>query len=313
MDFRPAYLDLLDSGELDRRVQLAHEHQQQCDLCAWMCHANRFEGQVGSCRAPREFSVASYFPHLGEEEPIRGWRGSGTVFFSHCNLNCQYCQNHEIAHSAVGQPTTCERLVSIMLSLQAAGCHNINLVSPSHVVAPIIEAVALAARMGLTIPLVYNTGGYDSPAALALLDGIIDIYMPDMKYGDSSVAKQYSKVPHYWESNQEAVREMHRQVGDLRLDRSGVAQRGLLVRHLVLPDGLAGTNDVMRFLAEEISRDTYVNIMSQYRPEYRATAPEFAPLNRRVHSDEVSEAFDIARSYGLYRFDGLEQLAALAI
>ena len=226
---------------------------------------------------------------------------SGSIFFSWCNLNCQFCQNYDISQLGHGEEIEPEELATMMLSLQARGCHNINLVSPSHVVAPILAAVLIAAEAGLWLPLVYNTGGYDSLEALRLLDGVIDIYMPDMKYADEEIAYRYSRVRNYPAVNQAAVKEMHRQVGDLVLDERGIALRGLLVRHLVLPRGLAGTPEIARFLAEEISPDTYINIMDQYRPCYRAR--QYPPLDRPITPREYEEAMEAARRAGLHRFD----------
>jgi putative pyruvate formate lyase activating enzyme len=245
--------------------------------------------------------VHSYGPHHGEEQPLRGWHGSGTIFFSWCNLRCVFCQNWDISQRGAGQEVDPEELASIMLKLQDRGCHNINLVSPSHVVAQIIAAVEIAARRGLRLPLVYNTGGYDSPEALVLLEGIVDVYMPDMKYGDSDTARRYSKVRDYVAVNQAAVREMHRQVGDLVLDPRGLARRGLLVRHLVLPAGLAGTRRVLAFLSEQISRQTYLNLMDQYHPCYRAE--EYPPLDRPLRPGEFDEAVAHADRLGLGRLD----------
>jgi putative pyruvate formate lyase activating enzyme len=245
--------------------------------------------------------VASYGPHHGEEDPLRGRRGSGTIFFSWCNLRCQYCQNHDISQGPAGREVESKELASMMLSLQASGCHNINFVSPSHVVAEILEALVIAAEAGLRVPLVYNTGGYDSPEALALLDGVIDIYMPDMKYSDKDAARKFSKVGDYPRLNQAAVREMHRQVGDLQLDEQGIAQRGLLVRHLVLPKGLSGTKEIVRFLAQEISTDTYLNLMDQYRPAYKAW--DHPPLDRPTKSQEFKRALKMAQDAGLTRLD----------
>jgi putative pyruvate formate lyase activating enzyme len=311
--FEPAYLSLQRSGALEARAREALGHLDACDLCPRECGVCRRLGKVGLCRTARRARVASFFPHMGEEDPLRGTRGSGTIFFSYCNLRCQYCQNHDISQEGRGETVEAEALADMMLRLQEMGCHNVNFVSPTHVVAQIIEAVAIAAGRGLRIPLVYNTGGYDSLAALALLDGVIDIYMPDMKYADPALALQYSKIKDYPAHNQAAVREMHRQVGDLVLDEDGIAQRGLLVRHLVLPGGLAGTEAVARFLAEEISKDTYVNLMGQYRPEYRAAAEDLGPLSRRVSAEEMAAAFDAARKAGLHRFDTRRQRAWLVI
>ena len=245
--------------------------------------------------------VNSFGPHHGEENPLRGIHGSGTIFFSWCSLRCVFCQNWEISQKGRGYEADPQSLADMMLQLQAQGCHNINLVTPSHVVAQIIAAVQIAAKQGLHLPLVYNTGGYDSPEALSLLDGIIDIYMPDMKYGDSSIARRYSRVRDYVEVNLAAVREMHRQVGDLQLDEKGIAQRGLLVRHLVLPGNRAGSETVIAFLANEISKDTYLNLMDQYRPCYRAN--ENPPLDRPLGENEYRRALDLARLYGLSRLD----------
>lgn len=299
--FEPSYLSLLRSGELQRRVVEAHEHLAACDVCARVCRVNRLSGERGICRTGERARVSSYGPHLGEEAPLRGWRGSGTIFFTRCNLHCQYCQNWDISQTDAGEEVEAEELAAIMLELQSYGCHNINLVSPSHVVPQILAALLIAAGAGLALPLVYNTGGYDSLEMLRLLDGVVDIYMPDMKYGDSAVARRYSLVRDYVKVNQAAVREMHRQVGDLQLDERGLARRGLLVRHLVLPNQLAGTAQVVRFLAEEISKDTYLNLMDQYRPEYLAS--RYLPLNRRITPQEYRHALELAQKAGLHRFD----------
>ena len=301
-EFSPAYLTLLESGELARRVELAYQHLEDCDLCARFCHVNRRSPTKGAvCRTGERAVVYSFGPHHGEEKPLRGTNGSGTIFFSWCNLRCVYCQNWEISHKGLGQEVETEELADMMLSLQSQGCHNINLVSPSHVVAQIIAAVHLAAKGGLRLPLVYNTGGYDSKDALTLLDGTIDIYMPDMKYGDAGLALRYSKVPNYVEVNRAAVKEMHRQVGDLVLDENGIAQRGLLVRHLVLPENLAGTLKVLAFLAQELSPNTYLNLMDQYYPCYRADV--YPPLDRPITREEYRSALGLAEKFGLTRLD----------
>jgi putative pyruvate formate lyase activating enzyme len=238
---------------------------------------------------------------MGEEDPLRGRRGSGTIFFSRCNLRCQYCQNHEISQNDSGELVEPERLAAMMLELQSHGCHNINFVSPSHVVPQILAGLYIAAEAGLRLPLVYNTGGYDSLATLKLLDGVIDIYMPDMKYSDAKIARRYSKIPHYPQVNRTALREMQRQVGDLQIDAQGVAERGLLVRHLVLPNKLAGTKDIVRFLAQEISPNTYLNLMDQYRPAYNAR--KFPELMRSITSQEYQSALQMAHDAGLRRLD----------
>lgn len=259
---------------------------------------DRLAGPAGSCHTGRRARVASYFPHHGEEPPISGWRGSGTIFFARCNLACVYCQNSDISQADDGVEVADEQLAGMMLELQAMGCHNINLVSPSHVVPQFLAALALAVPAGLSLPIVYNTGGYDSLATLRLLDGIVDIYMPDAKYDDDAIAAQFSGVPHYVKVNRLCLKEMHRQVGDLR-PIDGVAARGLLVRHLVLPEGLAGTEGVVRFIAEEISPYTYVNVMPQYRPCYQAF--RYPSLRRRITDGEYAAALRSARSVGLWR------------
>jgi putative pyruvate formate lyase activating enzyme len=300
--FEPAYLALLESGELAERVRRAYARLEDCDLCARYCRVNRRETIRGAvCRTGERAVVSSFGPHHGEENPLRGTGGSGTIFFSWCNLRCSFCQNWEISQKGIGREVEPEEIAAMMLELQGRGCHNINFVSPSHVVAQILAAVELAAREGLRLPLVYNTGGYDSLEALALLDGVVDIYMPDMKYGDSENAHRYSHVKNYWERNQAAVREMHRQVGDLSIDRGGIALRGLLVRHLVLPDDLANSEKVFAFIAQEISPDTYVNVMDQYAPGYRAG--DVPPLDRPVGREEIRQALLLAEKCGLQRLD----------
>lgn len=299
--FEPAYLALHRSGELRRRVAEAYERLRECDLCARQCRVDRRRGEVGGCNTGERAVVCSYHAHFGEEDPLVGTHGSGTIFFSWCNLRCQYCQNYDISQMGTGREVEPEALAAMMLQLQAEGCHNINFVSPSHVVAQILAGLLIAAEAGLRLPLVYNTGGYDSLAALQLLDGVFDIYMPDMKYADEATARKYSKIKDYPAVNQAAVKEMHRQVGDLTLDERGVARRGLLVRHLVLPNGLAGTAEIARFLAQEVSRDTYINVMDQYRPCYRAA--EYPELNRRLTPAEYEEAVRAVQSAGLWRLD----------
>ncbi len=300
-DFEPAYIKLLRSGELRERVAQAFRHLSVCNVCARRCRVDRRAGQVGVCRTGEQAKVSSYGPHMGEEDPLRGWRGSGTIFFTRCNLKCQFCQNYDISQTDAGHAVEPEQLASIMLNLQAQGCHNINLVSPSHVVPQIMAAALIAAQAGLRLPLVYNTGGYDSMEMLELLDGVIDIYMPDMKFSDAETARRYSKVANYPQINQAAVREMHRQVGDLHIDEQGLATRGLLVRHLVLPDSMAGTGEIVRFLANQISPDTYLNLMDQYRPAYKAR--HFPGLDRSLSGREYAEAARLAEEAGLRRLD----------
>lgn len=296
----PEYRLLFASGELGRRAAAARSHLHACHLCGRRCGVDRTAGPpFGSCRTGERAVVASWGPHHGEEEPIRGHRGSGTVFFSFCNLACEFCQNFELSRLGEGREVTSEALAATFLGLQEAGCHNVNLVSPTHVVAQILEALDLAAGSGLSIPLVWNSGGYDSLETLALLDGVVDLYMPDMKYGDAETALALSGVPGYPAVNRAAVREMHRQVGDLVVDGEGVAVRGLLVRHLVLPGGLAGSEEVFRFLATEVSRETCLNVMAQYHPAFRARLRP--PLDRTPTRAEIEEARALAARSGLTR------------
>ncbi|MFQ5793608.1 MAG: radical SAM protein [Candidatus Bipolaricaulia bacterium] len=300
----PVYLDLYERGILRERVAQAQARLSACTLCPRVCHTDRLGDQAGECRVGRYALVYSAFPHFGEESVLRGWHGSGTVFFSGCNLRCVFCQNHDISQTTQGEAVRPERLTKIFLDIQEMGCHNLNLVTPSHVVAQILEALELAIPQGLRLPIVYNTSGYDSVQALKLLAGIVDIYMPDLKYSDSRVAMDYSGVRAYWEVARKAIAEMHRQVGDLTvMDR--LARRGLLIRHLVLPEGLAGTRAVLAFIAA-LSQDSWVNLMDQYRPAYRAfDHPELArPISRREYQDAVA----IARHLGIHRgipFDAL--------
>ena len=258
---------------------------------------DRLHDERGKCRTGRMAEVSSVQLHFGEEAPLVGTGGSGTIFFTHCNLACTFCQNHEISHGGRGRPMSPKQLAQAMVGLQDAGAHNINLVSPSHVVPQILEALRVAAEAGLRIPLVYNSGGYDALPTLHLLDGVVDIYMPDAKYGDTDAGQRYSGVPSYPAVNRAAIQEMHRQVGDLQVDERGLARKGLLVRHLVLPGGVAGTRSVMRFLAREISPKTYVNVMDQYRPCYRAGEDEL--LGRPLRWSEYRHALQVAEEEGI--------------
>ena len=299
-----AYQELHESGELSRRIDQAMAILECCELCPRRCRVDRLRGELGKCRIGYRAMVSSYGPHFGEEVPLVGKRGSGTIFFTYCNLRCIFCQNYAISQLGEGEPVNHEQIAAMMLSLQRQGCHNINFVTPTHVVPQILAALEVAIVGGLSIPLVYNCGGYESLETLKLLDGVFDIYMPDMKYSDSRVAEEFSGVEGYPEANRAAVKEMHRQVGDLDLDEQGVARRGLLVRHLVLPFGLAGTEGVARFLSEEVSTNTYINVMAQYRPCHKAF--EFPSLARAITREEYSEALSIARRFGLDRLDRRE-------
>jgi len=296
----PAYLALASRGELRGRAENALHHLHKCDLCARRCHVDRLMATRGAaCRSGERAVVCSFGPHFGEESPLVGRQGSGTIFFSGCNLNCVFCQNWEISQQGEGKETSQAELAGIMLGLQARGCHNINLVTPSHVVPQFLAALALAAEQGLRLPIVFNTGGYDSQEALTLLEGVVDVYMPDMKFAGSATARPYLGVADYAEVNRAVVLEMHRQVGDLQLDSAGVARRGLLVRHLVLPENLGGTDRILDFLARDVSPNTYLNLMDQYRPCYRAE--HYPPLDRRPTRGEFQAAVTMARRLGLTR------------
>jgi putative pyruvate formate lyase activating enzyme len=296
----PGYRALLATGELKERVRQAWARLEDCDLCPHACYVNRCVTRKGAvCRTGQRAVVASFGPHFGEEHPLVGRHGSGTIFFSWCSLRCQFCQNYSISQLGEGREVTPPELASVMLRLQSLGCHNVNLVSPSHVVPQILSAVLIAADSGLSVPLVYNTGGYDAAVALELLDGVVDIYMPDMKYADETIARTLSKVRRYPAVNRAAVKEMHRQVGDLVLDDGGVAWRGLLVRHLIMPGGIAGTGEIVRFLAQEISPHTYLNLMDQYRPCYRAHG--IRGIDRGITAAACADAVRLAEEAGLYR------------
>jgi putative pyruvate formate lyase activating enzyme len=303
-ELEPAYLRNYREGSFPRRIEKAFKLIEDCTLCPRLCRVNRLRGDRGTCRAAYLPEVSSSTPHFGEERPLVGRHGSGTIFFAHCNLLCRFCQNYSISHLGEGREISFERLARMMAELQSLGCHNINFVTPSHYVPQILKALPLAIGMGLRIPLVYNSSGYDSVETLALLDGIFDIYMPDFKFAAPGPADECCGAPDYPKVAREAIKEMHRQVGDLVLDKDGIARRGLLVRHLVLPQGLSGTREVMHFLSAEISRNTYINIMDQYYP--CGNIVPRSPLGRRISKEEFSEAVELAESEGLTRLDQRE-------
>jgi putative pyruvate formate lyase activating enzyme len=312
-DFRPSYLRLNDEGTLDERIETLYGILQSCELCPRKCRVNRLNGETGFCGAPEELVVSSCNLHFGEEEPLVGSRsslfyhpagskntgGSGTIFLTYCNLLCAYCQNFDVSHLAQGIEVSIEKAAAMMLELQQAGAHNINFVTPTHFAPQLVKAVKIASTRGLNLPIVWNCGGYENIEIIRLLDGIVDIYMPDMKYSDSEPSKKYSKAPDYYERCTEAVREMHRQVGTLKLDERGIAQRGLLIRHLVLPNGLAGSEKILKFISEELSRESYVNVMSQYRPV--GNARMYPELNRHPTWEEYFDIVDVAKKHGLTR------------
>ncbi len=298
----PGYVHLSRSGELEERAERAYEILRDCVVCPQECHVNRIEDELGFCRVGHLPMVSSYSPHFGEEPPLVGMNGSGTIFFSGCNMRCEFCQNFEISQCGVGYTVSCEDLAGMMLHLQERGCHNINFVSPTHVVPQILRAVAIAVDHGLTVPLVYNSGGYDTVDTLRLLDGVIDIYMPDAKYGRDDVAFELSHAQNYTSHMKAALVEMHRQVGDLVV-RDGLAVRGLIIRHLVLPENLANSEIVMKFIAEEVSRNSYVNVMAQYRPAWKVAeggrSPVLAALQRPITTREYKYAIECARANGI--------------
>ncbi len=268
-----------------------------CEVCPRKCEVNRLEGEEGFCRSGEEVMVSSYNAHFGEEPPLVSNFGSGTIFFTNCNLKCVYCQNYPISQLGNGNKVSLLELAKIMLALQKRKCHNINLVTPTHFVPQILKSLKLAIKMGLRIPIVYNTSGYESVETLKLLDGIVDIYLPDTRYADNEVARKYSSAPDYFEIMKKALKEMHRQVGDLTVDKNGMARSGLIVRHLVLPEGLSGTRKIMRFIAREISPHTYISMMAQYFPAYQAG--QFPPLSRRINKGEYREALQAFKEEGL--------------
>ncbi|MCD4695718.1 MAG: radical SAM protein [Bacteroidales bacterium] len=298
--FYPVYLHSFRIGLLKQKLKEANKRLENCGLCPRKCFVNRLDGETGICKTGYHAEIASYSPHFGEEAPLVGTHGSGTIFFTHCNLGCNFCQNFDISHEGYGVEVSKSQLAWIMFELQNRGCHNINFVTPSHVIPQILSALEIAVKHGLNIPLVYNSSGYDDVESLRLLDGIIDIYMPDFKFWDPEIAKQTCNAPDYPEEARLALKEMYRQVGDLVVE-NGIAIRGLLVRHLVMPYGLAGTENVVKFISNEISKNTYLNIMAQYRP--CGKAGEFADLSRSLTEKEYNDALDLARKEGLTRLD----------
>ena len=297
----PSYLRLYREGKLQGRVDRALELMKDCSLCPRECHVDRQSGELGLCRTGKKARVASLHAHFGEESPLVGTGGSGTIFFRSCNLLCYFCQNYDISHNAEGGEVGPKNLADMMLSLQNRGCHNINLVTPSHVVPQILQGLLSAIERGLKVPLVYNTGGYDKVETLKILEDVFDIYMPDFKFWEERWSEKFCKAPDYRKIAAAAIREMHRQVGDLLIDESGIAEKGLLVRHLVMPNDASNTKEVMTFLADKISEDTYVNVMDQYHPCGKATLDP--AINRRLTRKEYVEAVRLTRDAGLHRLD----------
>jgi putative pyruvate formate lyase activating enzyme len=307
--FEPSYVSAVEKGLLKENIEKAYNLLKSCVLCPRRCGVDRLSGERGACNTGKRAWVSSFNPHFGEEGPLVGSHGSGTIFFTHCNLMCLFCQNYDISHEGHGQEVTDSELAEMMLALQNQGCHNINFVSPSHVVPQILSAVEIAASQGLSVPLIFNTGGYDRIATLKLLEDVFDIFMPDFKFWDPQVAENACQAGDYPQVARKALQEMHRQVGDLQIDEQGLACRGLVIRHLVLPDGQAGTRDIMRFIAQRISPDSYVNIMSQYRPCGRAA--EINGLNTNLKTDEYHLAVQAAKEEGITRLDRPQQVYIL--
>jgi putative pyruvate formate lyase activating enzyme len=299
--FEPAYLELYRSGELQRRVDAALAQLEHCELCPRKCGVDRLANRTATCKTGRYATVSSYFSHHGEEDCLRGRRGSGTIFFSWCNLRCVFCQNFEISQLGEGKTTAPATIARMMLELQAAGCHNINWVTPEHVVPQVLEALLIAVEHGLRLPMVYNTSAYDSLDSLHLLDGIVDIYMPDFKLWSPDLALKYLKAKDYPEAARHAIKEMNRQVGALQIDANGLATHGVLLRHLVMPGLMAETRSILRFIAEEVSTDTLVNIMAQYYPSHKVNAEKYAEINRCITRSEYHEAVEFAQQVGLQR------------
>ena len=298
---QPAYVTAYENGRLQEKAHAASARLQDCTLCPRRCHSDRLNGISGFCKTADRALVSSFCAHFGEETPLVGTHGSGTIFFTHCNLLCNFCQNYDISHGGQGHPLEDRQLARMMLKLQQEGCHNINLVTPTHVVPQILKALEIATGEGLCIPLVYNCGGYERVETLRLLEGIVDIYMPDFKFWDADVAQETCQAEDYPQVARRAVLEMFRQVGDLEINSDGLAVRGLLVRHLVLPHGMAGTEEIMRFIARNISKHTYVNIMPQYRP--CGTVHKISKLCRPVTTTEFENALKSAMDQGLSRLD----------
>jgi len=293
----PSYLETYNNGNLNRIIDNSFKMLESCCICPRRCKVNRLKDEKGFCKTGLLPKVCSYMPHHGEEPPISGAKGSGTIFFSHCNMACVYCQNYEFSQLGQGKEVDFQDLAGFMIELEKLGCHNINLVTPTHVMPQILKALSIAISQGLKIPIVYNTGGYELPQIIKLLDGIVDIYLPDMRYADSGQAIKYSSVPDYPTYNQGAVKEMHRQVGVANIDDEGIIKRGVAIRHLVLPNNISGTDKIMKFIAQELSKDTYISLMSQYSPYFKAS--QFKEVSRRLTLQEYEEAKQIMENHGL--------------
>ena len=312
----PSYLEAYQNGALDKAIERAFHLLRSCCICPRKCKVDRLRHQLGFCKTGAFPRVCSFMPHQGEEPPISGTRGSGTIFFSYCNMACVYCQNYQFSQLGEGREVSFDELAQYMIDLQGMGCHNINLVTPTHVMPQILKALKIAIAKGLKVPLVYNTGGYELPEALRLLEGIVDVYLPDMRYADKEASVKYSNAPDYPKHNQEAVKEMYRQVGTAQINKEGIIERGMIIRHLVLPEDASGTATVMRFIAQKISKDTYISLMSQYTPYYHSH--EFPEIFRKPTAQEYERAIEAMHHCGLYNgwtqdSGGLERFAGVHI
>jgi putative pyruvate formate lyase activating enzyme len=295
---KPSYWALNESGELEDRIVRLTSILEKCTLCPRQCKVNRLQGELSYCKAGVNLVVSSYFPHFGEERPLVGKSGSGTIFLTHCNLKCNFCQNYDISHLGAGESLSITKLAQMMITLQMQGCHNINFVTPTHYAPQIVAALPYAIKMGLELPIVYNCGGYESLEVVELLEGIVDIYMPDAKFSRAEQAQTYANAPDYFDVLKPVLKDMHRQVGALKIE-NGIVDRGLLIRHLVMPNDVAGSEAILKFIAEELSTESYVNIMRQYRPCFNAMDEPL--IDRRINSKEYYQAIELAKKFGLHR------------
>jgi len=312
----PAYLKSFNEGSLLKTAESAFKMLGSCRICPRKCGVNRLKNEKGYCKTGLLAKVCSFMPHHGEEPPISGRRGSGTIFFSHCNMRCVYCQNYEFSQLGEGREVAFEELAAFMIKLQEEGCHNINLVTPTHVMPQILKALCIAVKDGLRLPLVYNTGGYELTGSIRLLEGIVDIYLPDMRYADSASSIKYSDAEDYPKYNREAVKEMHRQVGIAQMDKEGIISKGMIIRHLVLPGNISGTEKIMKFISKDISRDSYISLMSQYFPVFKAK--DMVEVSRRLTAGEYEAAIESMHKHGLHNgwtqdSGGLERFAGTNI
>jgi putative pyruvate formate lyase activating enzyme len=302
--FVPAWIRSIEAGQLSSKIERALAELSDCVVCPRNCHVDRLADRIGVCKSGRLARVSAHFPHFGEEDVLRGWHGSGTIFFAWCNLRCVFCQNYETSQDGQGGIVSPQRIAQMMYELQQEGCHNINFVTPEHVVPQILEALPFAYEVGVRLPIVYNTSSYDSLTSIELMDGIVDIYMPDFKLWNKEPCRKYLLAPDYSEVARKVTKLMNQQVGELVVNEDGLALRGVIVRHLVMPGMLDETREIMKFIANELSPDTFVNVMDQYYPAYRAkTDAKYAEINRRIHPEEMETAYEAGRSVGLWRFD----------